>query len=71
VLVVEGSDQADLAREQHAVAEHVARHVADAGDREGSALHVRAELAEVALDGLPRAARRDPDLLVVIALRAA
>ena len=46
------------ARQQHAVAEHVARHVADADDRERLALHVAAELAEVALDRLPGARAR-------------
>ncbi len=34
MAVVEGGDQADVGREQHAVAEHVARHVADADDGE-------------------------------------
>ena len=69
--MVEGADQPDVAREQHAVAEHVARHVADADDREVLDLDVLPELAEVALHGLPRAARRDPHLLVVVAGRAA
>ena len=39
--------------EQHAVAEHVAAHVADADDGEGVGLDVDAELAEVALDATP------------------
>ena len=34
VAVIERGDQPDGALEQHAVAEHVARHVADPGDRE-------------------------------------
>jgi hypothetical protein len=29
VHVIEGGDQLDVSRQQHAVAEHVARHVAD------------------------------------------
>jgi hypothetical protein len=33
VAVVERADQLDVARKQHAVAEDVARHVADADDR--------------------------------------
>ena len=37
----------------------------------GSVVDVDAELAEVALDRLPGAARRDPELLVVVARRAA
>ena len=32
--MVERGDEADVMREQHAVAEHVARHVADADDGE-------------------------------------
>ena len=59
------------ARQQHAVAEHVARHVADAGDGEVGRLRVDAHLAEVALDRLPRAARGDAHRLVVVARRAA
>ena len=69
--VVERRDQPDVAREQHPVAEHVARHVADPDDREVGLLHVGAELAEVALDRLPRAAGGDAHRLVVVALRAA
>ena len=45
-------------RQQHAVAEHVAAHVADADDGEVLGLDVDAELAEVALDGHPRATAR-------------
>ena len=69
--MVEGGDELDLARQQHAVAEHVARHVADADDRERARVDVAAELAEVALDALPGTARRDAERLVVVALRAA
>ena len=58
-------------RQQHAVAEHVAGHVADADAGEVLALAVDAELAEVALHRLPRAARGDAHRLVVVADRAA
>lgn len=58
VPVVEGGDQTDVLGEQHAVAEDVAGHVADADDREVLGLGVVAQLAEVPLDGLPRAAGR-------------
>ena len=44
VPVVERGDQPDVPRQQHAVAEHVAGHVADADDREVRVLHVDAEL---------------------------
>src|SRR5918912_729550 len=56
VAVVEGADEADVARQQHAVAEHVARHVADADHGEVLLLDVATQLAEVALHGLPGAA---------------
>ncbi len=69
--MVERGDEPDVAREQHAVAEHVARHVADAGDGEVGGLDVDAELAEVALRRLPRAARGDAHRLVVVAHRPA
>jgi hypothetical protein len=65
--MIERGHQLDLAREQHAVAEHVAGHVADSSHRERLALNVAAELAKVALDALPGAARGDRHLLVVIA----
>ena len=69
--MVEGGEEPDLARQQHAVAEDVARHVADADDREGRRLDVDIHLAEMALDRFPGAARGDAHLLVVVAGRAA
>ncbi len=69
--MVERGDQANVLGEQHAVAEHVAGHVADADDGEVLCLRVHAQLAEVVLHRLPRAARGDAHRLVVIAVRAA
>ena len=71
VPVVVGGDEPDLLGEQHPVAEHVARHVADPDDRERVGGGVEAELGQVALDRLPRAARGDPERLVVVAGGAA
>ncbi|CAH0326415.1 hypothetical protein SRABI128_05320 [Microbacterium sp. Bi128] len=71
VPVVEGSQQADVLGEQHAVAEHVAGHVADAHHGEGLGLGVEVQFAEVALDRLPRAAGGDAHGLVVVADGAA
>ena len=71
VAVVVGGDEADLVAQQHPVAEHVAGHVADADDGELVDRGVEVELAEVALERLPRAARGDPERLVVVARRAA
>ena len=51
--VIEGGAQPQVSRHQHAVPEHVARHVADSDDGEVLALDVVAQLAEVALDRLP------------------
>jgi hypothetical protein len=65
------ADQADVLRQQHAVAEHVAAHVADADDRDVGRLRVDAELAEVAPHALPRPAGGDAHGLVVVAVRAA
>ena len=58
-------------RAQHAVAEHVARHVADADDGELVAVGVLAEHAGVAAHALPRAACGDAHRLVVVAVAAA
>ena len=69
--MVEGRDELDRRREQHAVAEDVARHVADAGDGEGRGLDVDIDFAEMALHRFPAAAGRDAHALVVVALRAA
>ena len=71
MAVIEGRHELDVARQQHAVAEHVARHVADARDGEVGGLRVDAHLAEVALHRFPRAARGDAHRLVVVADRAA
>ena len=71
VAVVERRDQLDLVGQEHAVAEHVARHVAAADDGDRLGLHVHPALGEVALDGDPGALRRDPHRLVVVALRSA
>ena len=57
--------------QQHAVAEDVAGHVADADDGEILALAVDAELAEMALDRFPGAARGDAHALVVVTHRTA
>ena len=56
---------------EHAVAEHVARHVPDADHGEVLVLDVLAELPEVAAHRLPGATRCDPHLLVVVADGAA
>ena len=48
--MVERGDKLDVAREQHAVAENVTRHVADAGDGEVGRLRVDAHFAEMPLD---------------------
>ena len=69
--MVEGGDEFYCRGQQHGIAEHVARHVADTRDRERLLLNVDVDLAEVALDALPSAARGDRHLLVVVAGRSA
>src|SRR5204863_3565864 len=71
VAVIEGSNEADRALAQHAIAEYVAGHVADAGDGERRRRYIHVHLAEVALDRFPGAARGNPHFLVVVAGRAA
>src|SRR5262249_16471290 len=71
VAMIECGDQFDVAREQHPVAEDVARHVAYPGHGEIVSLRVDAHLAEAPFDRLPRAARGDAHRLVVVAGGAA
>ena len=68
VPVIERGDEPDVLRQQHPVAEHVARHVADADDGEVVAVGIDAEVAEVAAHRLPRAAGGDAHRLVVVAV---
>ena len=60
-----------MSRQQHAVAKHIAAHVANADDRKRLRLRVLAKAAEVALDTLPSAACGDRHFFVVVAGRAA
>ncbi len=69
--MIESRHQPDMLRQQHAVAEDVARHVAHPDDGEILGLDVTAHLAEVALDRFPGAAGGNAHLLVVIAMAAA
>ena len=71
VTVIECGDQPDRLGQQHAVAEHVARHVAAAGDGRRVRLNVDAHFEKMALHGNPRAARGNPHLLVVVAVGTA
>ncbi len=71
MLVIERRDQPDVGRLQHAVAEYVACHVADARHGEILTLDIHAHFAEVAFDAFPGAARRDGHFFVVVAGRTA
>ena len=71
VAVIEGRDEADHGRKQHAVAEHIARHVPDPGHGEPLGLNITTHLAEVPLHGDPRAPRGDAHRLVIVARGAA
>src|SRR5262249_5328149 len=71
VTVIERGDELDVAREQHPVAEDVARHIAYAGHGEIGGLCVDAHLAEVAFDRFPRAARLESYRVVIVAGGAA
>src|SRR3546814_6442908 len=67
MAMIESRDQTRLLRAQHAVAEHVAAHVADADRSEWLNLNIRAQFTKVALHALPGAARGDAHFLVVVA----
>lgn len=69
--MVECRNELDLIRKEHAVAEHVARHVSDPDAGERIPIGVEPELAEVAAQRFPRPTRRDAELLVIVAGGAA
>ena len=69
--VIERTDQLDVFGEQHAITEHIAGHVAATDDRERLGLNILADLAEMAFDRFPSAARGDAHFLVVVASGAA
>ena len=64
--VIERRHQPDVLRQQHAVAENVSTHVADADHGEILVLDVLAEFAKVPLHRFPCPARGDPHLLVIV-----
>ncbi len=71
VQVIEGGLQFDVLGHQHAVAEYVAGHVADADAGEVLGLGIDTDLAEVALHALPCAAGGNAHGLMVVARAAA
>src|SRR5215217_4829215 len=71
VHVVEGAHELYVTAQEHAVAEHVTRHVPDTNDGKVLGLDVLAEFAEVTANRLPGSPRRYTHLLVVVADGAA
>ena len=71
VQVVKRCHQPNLFRQQHAIAEDIASHVANTGHSKGLLLDVLALFTEVPLHTFPGAAGGDAHLLVVVACRAA
>ena len=71
MAMVERRDQQDRFRQQHAVAEHVSRHVAAAHHAHRVFLHVHAHFQEVALHRNPGAAGGNAHGLVVVAVGTA
>ena len=69
--VVKGRHQPGRTRQQHPIAEHIARHIAHAHHADRIGLNIHAHFAEMALDRNPCPARGDAHRLVVIALRPA
>ncbi len=69
--MVEGRNQSDFGRKQHAVAENVAAHVTDTSHCEALGLDIDIDFAEMAFDRLPAAAGRNAHLLVVVSGRSA
>ena len=71
VAVVERRHELDGVLPQHAVAEHVARHVADAHDCKRCPRNIGVEFAEMPLDRFPSTPRGDAHFLVVVTGRSA
>ena len=71
MAVIEGRDQFDRLRQQHPVAEHIARHIPAARDPDRIGLHIDPHFKEVALDRKPCTLCSDPHRLVIITLRSA
>ena len=71
MAVVEGGQQSNVLGQQHAVAEHVAAHVADADHGEVLGLGVDPHLPEVPFDRFPGALGGDAHRFVVVADRSA
>ena len=65
--MIEGRQQLDLRREQHAIAEDIAGHVAHTGNAERCRLDIDIDFTKMPLDRFPGAPRRDAHLLVVVA----
>ena len=68
--MVEGRLQADRFRQEHAVSEHIARHVAAADHIDRLALHIDAHFEEMPLDRNPRTLGGDAHRLVVVSVGA-
>src|ERR1700733_1546040 len=71
MTMIEGRNQSCVFRQKHAIAENVAGHVTDADAGERFGLDVPAHLTEVALDGFPRALRRNSHPFVIVAMATA
>ncbi len=69
--MIESRQQADLPGKEHAVAENIAAHVADADDGEGFPLDVPAHFPEMAFHALPGTAGGNTQNLVIVAAGAA
>src|SRR4029453_8590455 len=64
VAMIESGNELDGWRPHHGIAEHVARHIAHADDRERRLGNFDIHLTKVTLDRFPGAARGDAHLLV-------
>src|SRR6266849_8901685 len=69
--VIERSYQLELARQQHAIAEYVTRHIAYAYHRNRRGIEVMTDLVEVPLDRFPCAFRGNAEFFMVIPVRTA
>ena len=71
MAVVKRRHQLDRFGQQHAIAEHVTRHIADASNRDGILLHIDAHFQKVPLHRNPAAFRGNAHRFMVIPNRTA
>ena len=70
VLMIECTDQLNVPREEHTVAEHITGHVANPYNGDIGCLNIDAQFSKMSLDRFPGPSRGNSHLLMIVAKRA-